>query len=384
MPAADDVQEVNVSSEGTFTADDPSGIAAVQSAAVAQAAEWFARNRAGELTGAEKTAFMEWLRASPLHVSEYLAAVRLAEDLPEVAARLRTATPELLTWEGPLSATNVIELASSKQTSQSSRRRYSWSIGIAAAAGLLVAALFWGLSVPGLVGLPRAVEVAHGEQRTLQLRDGSVVHLNTDSRIKVRYSRAERLIELQKGQVMFQVSHDATRPFRVRAGDAAVVAVGTQFEVYRKSPDELTVTVVEGRVDVVRSAFTARNTAATRNDTRGLMSGQTVRLTAGERIQVSSSQTQLRALPVDLRVATAWVQREIVFNQQPLSVVAAEFDRYSSVPIIIEDPTLRELRVSGIFKAYDTDSFVGFLQQFDGVRVEQDATAVRVRSRSQP
>ncbi len=90
----------------------------------------------------------------------------------------------------------------------------------------------------------------HGDQRTIRLDDGSIIHLNSQSRVHVRYSSGERLIELEQGQALFDVVRDATRPFRVRAGSADILAVGTQFDVYRRSGGDLTVTVVEGKVAV--------------------------------------------------------------------------------------------------------------------------------------
>ncbi len=378
----------------TTSADEPAGVSAVRSAAVTQAMEWFTRHRAGELSAAQKHAFMEWLRASPLHVGEYLAAARLAEDLPEVAARLRAEQPGLLERVRAPDGTNIVEFAAAAIGAPvgTPGRRFRGRGRIAAAAvvllSVLTGALIWAFATPGLIGLPRAIEVAHGEQRTLQLRDGSVAHLNTDTRIKVRYSQSQRLIEFEGGQALFQVARDSTRPFRVRAGSTEVLAVGTQFELYRNPRGALTVTVVEGKVDVRHEpGLRAADAASGRRPTPDEASGQDredvgpVRLAAGEQIRFDEAGEEPRAVAVDLRVATAWVQREVVFNQQPLNEVAAEFGRYSSIPIVIDDPALRELRVSGIFKAYDTDSFVGFLQQFEGVEVRRSPQVIRIQRR---
>src|SRR5262249_26271767 len=110
--------------------------------------------------------------------------------------------------------------------------------------------LFYWVSSPGLPGLPRWISVAHGEQRTISLRDGSIIHVNASSAVKVAYSKEQRLIELDHGQALFGVANDSKRPFRVRAGSTEITAVGTQFDVYRKADRDVTVTVVQGRVRI--------------------------------------------------------------------------------------------------------------------------------------
>jgi transmembrane sensor len=206
----------------------------------------------------------------------------------------------------------------------------------------------------------------------VQLRDGSIAHLNTNTLIRVRYSQGERLIEFERGQALFQVVRDATRPFRVRAGATEVQAVGTQFELYRKAAGETMVTVVEGLVDVKRSEPATASSNA-----------RPLRLSAGDQIRIGdSNEAPAKPARVDLRSATAWVQRELVFNEQSLREVATEFGRYNSVPVVIDDPELRELQVSGIFKAYDVESFLGFLQQFERVEIGRDRDVIHVRRRA--
>ncbi len=88
-----------------------------------------------------------------------------------------------------------------------------------------------------------------GEQRFFKLDDGSVLYLNTQSRVEVRYSRAARVVRLIEGEAMFTVEHDAARPFRVMAGPTVIQAVGTRFNVYRTRLST-TVSVVEGVVKI--------------------------------------------------------------------------------------------------------------------------------------
>jgi len=75
---------------------------------------------------------------------------------------------------------------------------------------------------------------------------------------------------------------------------------------------------------------------------------------------------------------TAWLRRQIVFDQQPLELVAAEFSRYSLRPIEIVTPALRNLQISGVFSTDDTEAFIAFLRSLKDVRVEVTPTRIRV------
>ena len=105
-------------------------------------------------------------------------------------------------------------------------------------------------------------ETRHGEQLTRRLADNSVLHLNTDSAVTIRYGKTERLVMLTSGQADFEVAHEPDRAFRVFAGSAEVVDLGTKFDV-RLEHDSTVVTVVEGRVAVGPSPM-LENSARTR------------------------------------------------------------------------------------------------------------------------
>lgn len=338
----------------------------IQEAIVDQATYWFVLHRDGGLTAAQQEEFLRWLRASLQHTGEYLAVARLCGGMRAAIADIGIDAEDLLKQHRQ-GADEVIALnAVHPSRPQGRRRNPVWRraglLGLAATV-LAAAGLYW-WTAPGFAGLPRTVAAAHGEQRTVTLHDGSIMHVNVSSRVKVRFSGAERLIELDSGQAMFEVARDPTRPFRVVAGTAEVVAVGTQFDVYRRDSRVVTVTVVQGKVDVVD-----------RHD--GDVPGQTPnrrRLNAGEQIRLGA---QIHAAKVDTRASTAWVRREIMFEGQPLGEVAREFNRYIPVPIEIEEPALQTLLVSGVFNAYDTDSFITFLKQYP-VRVHRDGRYIRV------
>lgn len=329
----------------------------VEDVVLRQATQWHVRHTEGELTADERDAFAEWLRRSPQHVRRYLELEELKHQLASVTAKL----PELEAVEG-----NVISfgapLPKPSKARSPARRAWRWPLKTAVAASVIGAlALSYSLLYPHDGQVRETLIVPHGDQRTVSMDDGSIVHLNSQSTAHVRYSSQERLIELDKGQALFNVARDPVRPFRVRIEDTEVVAIGTQFDVYRK-PDGITITVVEGRVEV------SKGTA------------HPVQLGAGEQLYVPKDARVLKAEAVNVRMATAWIQREILFDQQRLEDVATEFNRYIATPIRLEDPVVRERRVSGIFNAYDAESFLEFLRNYN-VEIERSGREILVRSR---
>jgi transmembrane sensor len=352
----------------------------LREAVLDQAAEWFARYRAeGELTAADHAAFLDWLRRSPVHVQEYLALQELAGDLPVVLSGINVASnPTSADITAP--SNNVVPFSVGvppRFGTNRTRFRVDRRVLLALAATLILALGVYSLvSSPVLRLWPEVITVPRGEQRTVQLPDGSVMHLNANSSVVVRYGRAERLIELEQGEALFDVTGDANRPFRVRTDSAQVVAVGTQFDVYRRSRDQVTVTVIQGKVEVNRPSFAG---AVVPNPE--VENAAPMQVSAGEQVQLAPS-TIPRVQPVDVHLATAWVHREIVFDRRTLGEVAEEINRYNRVPIGIEDESLRELRVSGVLDADDTESLLLFLRQYGDVEVGKHAILIRRRAKA--
>jgi transmembrane sensor len=306
-------------------------------------------------------------------VQEYLGIAALAGDLA-AAVNDPQVSPESLLAEARADVDNVVSLDRPLSTHAPARPRLrvsrAWSFASAAAAAIVfvVSAAIWSGRDGERFGLPKTYSTAHGEQSVRQLPDGSVLHLNTESAVTVRYSRDERIVDLDRGEALFQVAHDRQRRFRVAAGEAGILAVGTEFDVYRRS-GAVTVTVVEGIVDV----FTGAPPPPTPTN-RPLPTA--VRVGTGYQVEVRSQVGPPR--PVDARAVVAWLQRQIAFENRPLGEVADEFNRYGRIVIEIDHPDLRALPISGVFDAYDTDSFAAFLQTLDGVVVQKTPTRIRV------
>lgn len=208
-----------------------------------------------------------------------------------------------------------------------------------------------------------------GEQRAITLADGSVVELNAKSRIRLHFSSAERGVELIEGQALFRVAHDTARPFIVNSGSARIRAVGTQFDVYRKSNDT-TITVVEGRVAVARTASPATTD-------KSLESISPLLLSAGEQVSVSAAGSA-RPVAIDPARATAWTQKRLIFSSTPLFEVAEEFNRYNTRPLVLDGPDIAALRINGVFSSTDPMTLLAFLREQPGVSVTESEKEIRV------
>jgi transmembrane sensor len=155
-----------------------------------------------------------------------------------------------------------------------------------------------------------------------------------------------------------------------------VIAVGTEFDVYRKARLS-TVTVVDGRV----ALYIARDGT---DVAQSAVPVGALYVATGQQALVTNDTLPKEAVPVDARQVVGWLQRQISFDQQPLGVVAAEFNRYSRVPVEIEDAQLAATPVSGVFDPYDTESFTALLKTLDGVVVMTSPTQIRVSRNASP
>jgi len=346
----------------------------VRAAIAEQAGEWFVANDEGPLDAQDAAALAQWLKTSPVHIEEFLAVSTIARDLKEARADSEYSLEAILARARAAEDTSVRPLwprVIEAVRGGTSGRWLPAAVAMAACA-VLSLGLFLMRNVTPIQhpSAPDGVtvlnfETRHGEQLTRRLADNSVVHLNTDSAVTIRYGKTERLVMLRSGQADFEVAHEPHRAFRVIAGSAEVVDLGTQFDV-RLEHDSTVVTVVEGRVAVGPSISSQNH------------SPRFVELSADQQIRVTAGEGPATPVAVDARRTTAWLHRQIAFNHEPLERVAAEYNRYTSKPIEITTPALRNLQISGVFSTDDPEAFIAFLRSLKGVRVEVEETRIRV------
>jgi len=344
----------------------------IRAAIAQQAADWFIAHQSGSLDEEEAAAFLTWLKASPVHVREYLGVARVARHLPAAVGEPQVPLEAFLARVANDADDRIVSLRDPAREKWHSRAQRVWPRrwAIAASVLALAAGALWWAHDGELLGIPKTYRTAHGEQLIKRLPDGTILRLDTDSEVTVHYSARERLLEVKHGQALLEVAHETQRRFRVAAGDAGAIATGTQFDVYRKA-SAIEFTVVRGEIAVFTGEPPWLHNSAS-------VPPEVQRVPAGYQIRILAGAASAQPVAVDLDETQAWVQHKIVFEHRPLGDVTAEFNRYGKIPVEIDDEELRALPVTGMFDAGDTESFVEFLQTLPGVRVERTPARITV------
>ena len=286
------------------------------------AARWFVRLQEPAVSADEQQRFDAWLNQHPQHRDEFqlLQGLWTAADL--------------------LPAPRLKALAENQPARRERRPLLRYAVAASVLAVALGLGLFSGLNHPG--GYNAEFSTALGERKHVALPDGSVIDLNSRSRLQVRYDTDRRLIELSEGEAMFSVEHDSARPFVVEAGSGKITVTGTRFDVRR----DLTQT----RVAVEQGTVKVQGHDAPDNEF--------INLTAGLGTHVDAQGKVAAAYAVNPAELTAWRGGKLVFNNARLSEVAAEVSRYREQPLTVSNPDVANLRLPSVFKSADTDALL--------------------------
>lgn len=284
------------------------------------AAEWVVRLEAGNLGEAEAVAFDAWLSATPENASAFDAALAVSQAYAVAAAEVSLGL-------------------SGRRLARPIGRRMFVAFGAAATAAGAAAVVF-----APMLSAPRTQTyvTAKGEHRTIRLADGSTVDLNGGTRLDVSFARDVRQVALAEGQAVFDVIHDARRPFLVAAGDRTVRVVGTQFDV-RHLSGKVSVTVARGAVEVRPAAGT---------------SGKAYRLHPGQRLDHVEGAPSTRIATLEPDEVLGWRAGRLVYRQQPLSEVIADLNQQFPAQIRIADPELAARPISGVLVLDDQDAVI--------------------------
>jgi transmembrane sensor len=325
-----------------------------------EAAEWSDRLRHRGGQPGLREAFERWRAQSPAHADAF-ASIDAVNRLGR-AARDSDAMAEL-------EAETMARIAAGGRTDG---RRRSWAIAAGLAVGA-VAGLFsvqdqWGewRHLPeqaryALVG-DTVYRTAVGEQRRITLDDGTVLTLNTGSRVAVQYRERRRSVVLLDGQALFEVAHDKTRPFVVTAGERTVTALGTAFDV-RLSREKLEVVLIEGSVAVEPGTADVAPQA---------LAAERIVLIPGERLTVAAAEPQRPVVrKADVQRAVSWKQGQLIFRNDRLADAVEEVNRYSKRQIVLTDEALGALRISGIVNTGKTEVFVETMTSYYPVRIAE-------------
>jgi transmembrane sensor len=382
--------------------------AELSSQTLEEASGWFIEFNEGELDHDERVEFNHWIRRSPEHVRAFLEIGATWEDsaglgknkTSNIEALIAEALSEsnvVPIWSGPSGVLFELEKSAVENPEKNNpgnnpegipgtrgvRRRFAIAASLIAAAVGLTA---W------IAQTRNTYATDIGEQRFITLADGSTVELNSRSKLRIDFSAKERTVTLMQGQALFHVSKDARRPFIVSSDTARVRAVGTQFDVYRKTSGT-TVTVLEGRVSVGSVEESEAKSGGGSNDPLRSDSApkapqnaaeSVVLLNAGEQVVVAA-RAAIPAKPkaIDLATATSWTQHKLIFDETPLTEAAEEFNRYNTKRVVIDDPLLASFHVRGTFSATNPERLAEFLRERFSVTVNETSSEIRI-SRAAP
>lgn len=291
-----------------------------------EAIDWLVRLNSGRATEEDHAAFGEWRVVSP----EHELAAQEAETI----------------WYGIGVVGDRARREERKERRVKLTRRTVLGIGGLVLVGAVV-------QRSGVMG-PRLLAdytTGVGERRIVTLSDGSSVLLNAGSALSVDLSEGRRSLVLHEGQATFTVAHDADRPFVVEARSGRTRAVGTVFDIDIR-PDEVVVTVVEGKVAITTDAVPEKVVVAN----------------GDERVRYASGAPS-DAEAIDSDIETAWRRGKLIFDRRSLGDVVSEIERYRGGQIVIVNDRLRELAVTGVFDLSDPDAILRTIEETLPVRV---------------
>jgi len=287
-----------------------------------QAAWWINVLDGGdEMSDTERVRFHEWLLnpANARALNAYRTLVSVIQELPHQKRTQLTALPPSRSWF------------------PAPRRLFAQPVRLAVAAACVavVAALGVWFNIPTVREyITQTYSTNIGERRNVVLPDGSVAHLNTQSRIRWLGSGKDRRVALEQGEVLFEVAHDSTRPFCVIVGNSEIRDLATEFDVYRKSNGSVVVTVLSGQVAIKELSIAGAQPAWTE---RLLRPNQQLEYTQASLI--SDVHT------VSAAAAVRWREGLLVTEHQPFTTVVSELNRYTSKQILVADPRLQSAAI---------------------------------------
>jgi transmembrane sensor len=336
-----------------------------------EAGEWLIKiERETPLTEHEKEALKVWINRSPAHRAEIN---QLAEFWSDMNVLTELAVP-LGKSESQIERDQI-----------EAKRVWVWRGGVAtmAASVLCIAVALTLLFVqpPGQHENNTFYATVVGQQKTATLQDGSVIQLNTNSQLEVKFSSHYRDIYLLQGEAHFTVAKNPDRPFRVYAGNGKVQAIGTAFSVYLNGQN-IDVTVTEGRVGL---AAINQNPSTKDDSSTSPIEKNLGQLNAGQRAIMNNTRVNrvmaesdvdpvLPVVMIEEREQgrrLAWREGILKFTGDPLEKVVEEISRYTSLTIEIVDPNMRSIRIGGQFRIGETDVMLESLENNFGINVQR-------------
>jgi transmembrane sensor len=293
-------------------------------AVAAEAALWVARLDLGTI---DRQAFAAWRDADIAHAIAFNRALSVSEAFERGGAD-RAGAPVADPLQAATSRRTVLRGAGG-----------AVAIGLLAAGGLAGRAYAW-----------TSASTAIGQNRKLSLPDGSLAALNTDSCLAWRFSRHERTLWVERGEVAIDLCRG---PQAMMHGEGRSVALSDGRFNARLRGDTLDLLVLRGLA---------------RSGVRTVGGYHSLLLSADAPTVRPVSHAQLEA-------AIAWQQGEILFDDATLGTAVEEYNRFLTRKIVIVDPDLATIPVGGRFTSNDPAAFLQAMTESLGVHVSVSGTA---------
>lgn len=328
-----------------------------------EAAEWVLLLEEDQLGSEDSAAFHRWLKTSTQHRDAFARLSALWGAYDAVKA-----------LEDYAAADDSIALIAEAEA-QGRRRKAPKLPVLAAVAAVLLMAI--GISVfqdeeasAPVPPFPDVYQTAIGEQKTIDLPDGSAVTLNTNTAIRVDYGAVARNVHLLGGEAYFDVTSDPARPFSVLAGARTITAIGTSFTVRLRERD-IDVMVTKGRVAVFAKAPPTAGQGASPVPAPAVEPA--TEIAAGQEAVLQDHEGRVATIDrEELARRLSWRDGVLAFSGDTLSEVVAEVSRYTAVTIVIDDQALADLPVVGFFRIGEIE------EMFEALELMADLTAERV------
>ena len=312
-----------------------------------QACLWVSKMDRG-LSLDEKNDFVRWVNQSELHKEVLFDFARLWDDLSVL---------------NELSSLFPLEKQKNKKRTKSKLTKIAMAASIALA---VLVGNYFHFVIPNNnnINAQQYTEIKNlktvvGQQASFSLSDGSIIQLNTNSLVKINFSEGQRLLTLVKGEARFDVAKDKARPFTVTVGNKSFTALGTIFNVEKKSDQEIELVVTEGKVLITKASELLESISdAFANLPSEQLPGILVK--SGEKaiieknIQSPVKKVSLGQVQKDL----AWQQGMLIFEGEPLIDALKEVSRYTETHFEIADQNIANIKVAGYFKAGDIEGLL--------------------------
>jgi transmembrane sensor len=327
------------------------------------AADWLVRLQSTDVSIEDTLAWQAWLNENPTNARAFARIEEISQVLRDVPAP-SAVSPRQFAHDRYDASVPI------KEWNQPHARRPWTAIAVAAALAILTLTFaFWKTAPPA-----NTFATAIGENRNVTLSDGSTITLGGNTQIEVALSEKERDIELTKGEALFVVAKDASRPFKVHAGDATIVAVGTVFNVERDS-DRSVVSVTEGRVVV--EPVTHFLPVFVLHEFKPKL--RSVHLNVGQQTTAGSAGIEEPTKMED--PATGWQIGHLAFHLQPLRYVLEDVNRYARKPIVLASDHAGSLVITGTVERENIPGWVKSLERAFDLQATEEADQIILRER---